>query len=176
MKNFSDYAKIAINRHGLRGNNALAKMLCITSAGMSHLNTGKTLPTESTMIKLAELAGLPKEEALIDLNLWRSAKNPELKTVWTRIAKMMKYAFLAVFACPEKVNAADFRLPATHDTFCVISTTLAVFACCFLLLHIIHYATICPVVIFALLAAIFALFIIKLLNGGNYGRTGKNIC
>lgn len=98
MKNFSDYANIAINRHGLRGNNALAKMLCITSAGMSHLNTGKTLPTESTMIKLAELAGLPKEEALIDLNLWRSEKNPEIKAIWIRLSKMIsKCLIFAIF-------------------------------------------------------------------------------
>ena len=75
MKNFSDYANIAINRHGLRGVNALARELQIKSSSMSRLNTGKSLPAESTMLKLAELAGLPKEEALIDLNLWRSAKN-----------------------------------------------------------------------------------------------------
>lgn len=98
MKNFSDYAKIAINRHGLRGNNALAKEIGVTSAGFSHFNTGKTLPAESTMIKLAELAGLPKEEALIDLNLWRSAAQPEIQNVWIRLAKMIqKTNFLPLF-------------------------------------------------------------------------------
>lgn len=163
MKNFSEYANTAINRHGLRGNNALAKMLCITSAGMSHLNTGKTLPTESTMIKLAELAGLPKEEALIDLNLWRSAKNPELQTIWTRISKMIRYAILTFFACPEKVNAADFRFSPDDTTFSTISITCLIFVVYFLLLHIKHYATISPVFVFALLIAFFTLLTLKLL-------------
>ena len=164
MKNFSEYANIAINRHGLRGNNALAKMLCITSAGMSHLNTGKTLPTESTMLKLAELAGLPKEEALIDLNLWRSAKNPEIQTVWLRLAKMIKYAFLAAFISPEKVNAAGLNFTSDNMDSDCFSIACVIFVVYFLLLHIKHYATISPVVFCSLLCALFALFALKLLT------------
>lgn len=72
MKNFNDYMTLAIDRQKLASNNKLAKELGITSASISVLNQGKALPSEETMIKLAELAGLPKEEALIDLNLWRS--------------------------------------------------------------------------------------------------------
>ena len=109
MKNFSDYANIAINRHGLRGVNALARELQIKSSSMSRLNTGKSLPAESTMIKLAELAGLPKEEALIDLNLWRSAKNPELQTIWTRIAKMIRCAILAAFLAVNPAQAKTIK-------------------------------------------------------------------
>ena len=98
MKNFSDYMLLAINRHGLKGNNALARELGIKNSSMSALYTGKALPAESTMIKLAELAGLPKEEALIDLNLWRSAAQPEIQTVWIRLAKMIqKTNFLPLF-------------------------------------------------------------------------------
>lgn len=98
MKNFQEYAKTAINRLGLRGNNALARELGIKPAPMSRLIAGKSLPAESTIIKLAELAGLPKENALIDLNLWRSEKNPEIKTIWIRLSKMIaKCLIFAVF-------------------------------------------------------------------------------
>lgn len=87
MKNFNDYMTLAIDRQKLASNNKLAKELGITSASISVLNQGKALPSEETMIKLAELAGLPKEEALIDLNLWRSKNNPEVQKIWQRLSK-----------------------------------------------------------------------------------------
>jgi len=72
----------------------LGRELNISSAAMSQLNTGKTIPSEATMIKLAELAGLPKEEALIDLNLWRSKDKPEVQKIWQRLSKMIGCALL----------------------------------------------------------------------------------
>lgn len=94
MRNFNDYTKKAIARYGLAGLNALGRELNISSAAMSQLNTGKTIPSEATMIKLAELAGLPKEEALIDLNLWRSKDKPEVQKIWQRLSKMIGCALL----------------------------------------------------------------------------------
>lgn len=88
--NFTDYAEKAIHRYGLTGYNNLARELGVNKATVSVFRAGKKLPSEETMIKLAELAGMPKEEALIDLNLWRSKKNPELQSVWIRIGKMVK--------------------------------------------------------------------------------------
>ena len=89
MKNFNDYAEKAILRYGLAGQNALAAEIGINKSAMSQLTTGKTLPSDDTMIKLAELAGLPKEEALIDLNLWRSKDKPEVQKIWQRLSKML---------------------------------------------------------------------------------------
>lgn len=106
MKTFNDYMLLAISRHGLRGQNALAREIGIKSSAMSHLNTGKALPAESTMIKLAELAGLPKEEALIDLNLWRSAKDPALQTVWLRLAKMISKCLIFIIFFDILCNTA----------------------------------------------------------------------
>jgi hypothetical protein len=117
MKKFQDYANLAINRHGLRGNNALAKELGVTSAGFSYFNTGKALPAESTMIKLAELAGLPKEEALIDLNVWRSERQPDIQNVWLRISKMIKIVHVFFVAMSANTAfAADF-VAQSVDTF-----------------------------------------------------------
>lgn len=89
MKNFNDYAEKAILRYGLAGQNALAAEIGINKSAMSQLTTGKTLPSDDTMIKLAELAGLPKEEALIDLNLWRSKDKPEVQKIWQHLSKMI---------------------------------------------------------------------------------------
>ena len=87
--NFTDYAEKAISRYGLTGYNNLAREINITKASMSRLRSGQANPSDSTMIKLAELAGMPKEEALIDLNLWRSKDKPELQKVWQRLSKMI---------------------------------------------------------------------------------------
>lgn len=89
MKNFNDYAEKAIKRYGLTGYNNLAREIQITKASMSRLRSGQANPSEETMVKLAELAGLPKEEALIDLNLWRSKDKPEVQKIWQRLSKMI---------------------------------------------------------------------------------------
>lgn len=89
MKNFTDYAEKAIERYGLTGYNNLARELNMNKATLSFFRSGKALPSDDTMIKLAELAGMPKEEALIDLNLWRSKDKPEVQKIWQRLSKMI---------------------------------------------------------------------------------------
>ena len=118
MKKFADYTQAVITRYGLRGQNAVARELNITTASMSQFTTGKALPSEETMIKLAELAGMPKEEALIDLNLWRSKNNPELNKVWQHLSKMigLQIFFIAfsslftnAYACYETINGTPIE-------------------------------------------------------------------
>ena len=180
MKNFHDYLTLAINRHGLRGNNALAREIGINSAAMSALYNGKSLPAESTMIKLAELAGLPKEEALIDLNLWRSERQPEIQNVWLRLSKMIKVspAFLAAFLSSGKVNAAGFECLENSSDFNEISIYLAVFCLLLFSRQIIDYATNDPVLFFALLFVFAAVFVAILItkNGGKHGRLKQTYC
>lgn len=104
---FTDYASSAIKRFGLRGHNALARELGLDKSSISQFKSGKALPSEDTMIKLAELAGLPKEEALIDLNLWRSKDKPELQKIWLRLSKM-----IGCFAAPLLLFAPEGTLAA----------------------------------------------------------------
>ena len=89
MRTFEFYAEKAIARYGLTGYNNLARELGINKASVSYLRSGKNIPSDDTMIKLAELAGMPKEEALIDLNLWRSKDKPEVQKIWQRLSKMI---------------------------------------------------------------------------------------
>lgn len=95
MRQLNFYTQKAIDRYNLNGQNALAREIGIAGATLSQFLNGKALPSEDTMIKLAELAGLPKEEALIDLNLWRSKDKPELQKIWLRLSKM-----IGCFAAP----------------------------------------------------------------------------
>lgn len=133
---FKGYTDKAITRYSLAGLNALGRELNISSAAISQMNTGKTLPSEETMLKLAELAGMPKEEALIDLNLWRSKNNPELQSVWIRLGKMIK---IVPIICALGVSTADFY--NTHHTtgndfqciLCIQIKILSIFKSLFLL-------------------------------------------
>ena len=90
MKKFSDYAEKAIKRYGLAGYNNLAREIGV----MSEFRNEKKTPSEETFLKIVELAGLPKEEALIDLNLWRSKDKPEVQKIWQRLSKMIGCALL----------------------------------------------------------------------------------
>ncbi len=100
MRQLNFYTQKAIDRYNLNGQNALAREIGIAGATLSQFLNGKALPSEDTMIKLAELAGLPKEEALIDLNLWRSKDKPELQKIWLRLSKM-----IGCFAAPLALYA-----------------------------------------------------------------------
>lgn len=134
MKNFKEYTERAINRYGLRGQNALAREIGIAGATLSQFSSGKALPSEATMIKLAELAGLPKEEALIDLNLWRSKDKPEVQKIWQRLSKMIG-CVLAILFAPFNCLAASGAQE--------VSNIGVIFALLFIYftLQIIYYAT-----------------------------------
>ena len=97
MNTLKDYTDKIVVRYNLRGQNAAAKEIGISGASLSMFLAGKALPSEETMLKIADLAGMPKEEALIDLNLWRSSNNPEVAKIWQRMAKMINPA-MVVFA------------------------------------------------------------------------------
>ena len=119
MKNFNCYAEKAIERHGLTGYNNLARELNMNKATLSFFRSGKALPSDDTMIKLAELAGLPKEEALIDLNLWRSKDKPEVQKIWLRLSKMIGCAltFLVFSSFAIKTCFADNKTPCSQAAF-----------------------------------------------------------
>lgn len=104
MQKFKDYVDVARNRHNLKSNNEVARQIGIKGPSLVVLYNGKNLPSEGTMIKIASLAGIEPEKALIDLSLWRSAKNPALKSLWERIGnaaqKAALYTLLATIMLP----------------------------------------------------------------------------
>lgn len=93
---FRAYVSKAADRFGLRGQNAVAREIGVSSAAMSQFAQGESLPSEETILKLAELAGMPKEKALIDLNIWRSRNDPKRLHVWKNISKMIKIVCLVL--------------------------------------------------------------------------------
>lgn len=88
----------AICKQNLKNQNQLAKFIGISSASMATMKSGKILPSEETLLKVAALADIPAEQALIDLNLWRSQKDPARLAAWQKISKLInKTALIALF-------------------------------------------------------------------------------
>ncbi len=84
MRTVKDYISEAQKKQGIPSNNKLAYALGITPTALSAIYKSKNIPSDETMIKLAELAGIPEEEALVDLSIWR-AQTPKTKEVWEKI-------------------------------------------------------------------------------------------
>ena len=65
--------------------NQLAATIGLTGAAISDLKNGKSIPTDDTILKLANLAGISPETALVDAAIWRSKGNPETLKFWKNI-------------------------------------------------------------------------------------------
>lgn len=96
MRTFQDYVFEARRKQEIYSNEKLAKAIGIAGPSLSVMFNNKTLPAEETILKLAELAGIPPEEALIDLQIWK-AKSPEAKSIWERMRNMIISLCIALF-------------------------------------------------------------------------------
>lgn len=85
MNNFKTYADKAKKNTIITTDTTLALCIGIRPGSFSQLMRGKTLPTDSTILKLAALAGIPPEVALIDVSIWRNKNNPEALRFWENI-------------------------------------------------------------------------------------------
>ena len=90
MKTFSFYADLAKEKAHLKSNNQLASAIGLSSASVTRLINGKSLPMDDTLLRVANLAKVSPEEALIDLSIWRNQGNPQTLKVWQRISEILK--------------------------------------------------------------------------------------
>lgn len=88
MRTFDDYLSEARRKQNVSSNNQLAKILGISSNYISQLSRGRSLPSDETMIRIAELAKMNIEAALIDLAIWRSSGENSKKT-WLNLANKL---------------------------------------------------------------------------------------
>ncbi len=91
MRKVQDYISEARKKKGIYSNNKLASAIGLTGPAIVNIVKNKALPAEETILKLAELADIPPEEALLDLSIWR-AKSPEAKSTWENIKKLLNTA------------------------------------------------------------------------------------
>ena len=86
--NFELYANIAKSKNKINSNNKLAKSIGISSAAITNFCSGKASPSPDTVLKLAELAGLNKQEVILDFMIDRYSKYPEVKKTLSDIKNL----------------------------------------------------------------------------------------
>jgi transcriptional regulator with XRE-family HTH domain len=72
----AEYMNAAIERQRLRSDRGLARAIDVEQAIVSRWRTGKALPTEPQMVKLAQLAEADEDRATLLLGLWRATEEP----------------------------------------------------------------------------------------------------
>ncbi len=90
---FEIYIDKAMQKQSL-SQNGLAHKIGISTACMSKMASSKILPSEETVLKVAALAGISPEQALIDLNIWRAQKDPARLAAWQKISKMISSSLI----------------------------------------------------------------------------------
>ena len=85
----NEYLDLAKEKQGIKSDRELAAALGHKSnQSIVFMRRGVTNPSDDTMLKIAELAGLSPEAALLRLNIWRS-KTPETRELYTTLAERL---------------------------------------------------------------------------------------
>tara|TARA_B100001989_G_scaffold246915_2_gene218428 strand:- start:2834 stop:3220 length:387 start_codon:yes stop_codon:yes gene_type:complete len=71
-RTLEDYIKVAIIRNNFRSKREFCRSLGLSPNITTAYNNG-TLPNDDTMIKIARLAGIDEETALLELAIWRNS-------------------------------------------------------------------------------------------------------
>lgn len=96
----TDYLDLAIEKQGLKSDRELCRALELKSNTIATgIRRGVYLPSDDTMIKLAELAGEDPDIALLRLNVWRAktdAARAHYRSIEQRIVKYASVLFLTL--------------------------------------------------------------------------------
>ncbi len=114
----SDYIYKAMNEQETSSERELSKMLGKAGNFVNSLLSGRSRPSDEVMVKIAELAKVDSQKALIDLNIWRNVGTPA-QSIYLRMAEMLSktgaiaalvlclVTFTASPALAEKVSSKE---------------------------------------------------------------------
>lgn len=95
MLTIDDYIDQAKDNQKLKSDRQLGEKIGVKGSYISHFRTKRTWPSDETMIKIADLAGLDQQEALLNLNIWRTS-NSVAAHVYAEIMDKFKSAAMLV--------------------------------------------------------------------------------
>lgn len=72
MRTIHDYMKLAKDRHAHASKRQLSIALGLVPSTLHYWDSQRFWPTDEAMIRLADMAGVDRLEALIDRNTWRA--------------------------------------------------------------------------------------------------------
>lgn len=96
MRDINFYIEKAKENGGFKNYSTLADILCITRSYMSELRSEKSPPSAKLLFKIADIAGIDKNLALMDLGAWKS--DGEVKKTYLGLAKRIsKFILVSCF-------------------------------------------------------------------------------
>lgn len=119
MSNINHYLDAALKVQNLRSDRQLAFRIDETPANISRWRSGETLPRfDHGMRRLAELAGMDVEQAMIDLGQWRAERADDAATasVYATMRKHLQQARrMSTGAAVGCAALASVVLPSSSD-------------------------------------------------------------
>ncbi|MHC8493648.1 hypothetical protein ACTU44_13175 [Thalassospira sp. SM2505] len=97
MRTIDEYLDAAVDNLQLRSDRALSVKLGLSPGSVNHFRMKKAWPSDTTMIKIAELAGEDASEALLSLNIWRNMDGAAAP-LYSRILDKLKVAAMLCIA------------------------------------------------------------------------------
>lgn len=95
MRDINFYLDTAKVQNGFKSDNELQRALGYKGAMVCYLRSGKTKISDEKMIELAHLAGQDEDQALMDLNMWRSP-SPAVQKAYANILHKLSYAAMLI--------------------------------------------------------------------------------
>lgn len=107
MLTFYEYVEKAKKNTQISNSYEIAEMLGMKAGSLTDFIKGRAYPSQDTMLKLANLAGISPERALIDFNLWKTQDKPNAHKVWLKLSKMIGCLILSTLISLAKTNACN---------------------------------------------------------------------
>lgn len=109
IRDYNFYIERAKERNGFKTNLDVQKALGFKGSIITYLLKGRSHLSPEKMLELAELAGIDKHIALVDLSVMKS--EGEVKNAWEKIANSLKVFFAALlissYSAPAKAEVND---------------------------------------------------------------------
>lgn len=116
MRTIDQYLDAARSAGELPSDRQLSMAVGVNPGAVNEYRTKRAWPDDATMLKIAELAKLPTDQALIDLNIWRS-KNSDVIALYRKIATAVAAAcFAFLLLAPNTGTAAEQSHPQNLKT------------------------------------------------------------
>lgn len=95
MLTVDQYLDQAARNSGAKSDRQLATLIGVNSSMISQIRTKRAWPSDATMVKIARLAEVDEEEAVIALNIWRNSDSVAA-SVYSHIMDKLKQAALLI--------------------------------------------------------------------------------
>ena len=125
MRTVDDYCQAAMIRTNTKSLRQLADLLMISPTLPSQWKTRRAWPSDSVMLKLADLAGIKQEIALLELEIWRTSDDarPVYEKMLQIIAKTAAAILIALGLYTLPAAESQAAMTMTHPSVAKTTAT-----------------------------------------------------